>query len=73
MDLDRELAALAQEWQISVSTAREVLQMQSLPMWDPKRRRCEAALRETLRGRYHGSVCQRAGAIRSGGAGQQSG
>ena len=54
VDLDRELAALAQEWQISVSTAREVLQMQSLPMWDPKRRRCEAALRETLRGRYHG-------------------
>ena len=54
VDLDRELAALAQEWQISVTTAREVLQMQSLPMWDPKRRRCEAALRETLRGRYHG-------------------
>ncbi len=54
VDLDRELAAFAQEWQISVTTAREVLQMQSLPMWDPKRRRCEAALRETLRGRYHG-------------------
>jgi hypothetical protein len=54
VDLDRELAALAQEWQISVTTAREVLRMQSLPMWDPKRRRCEAALRETLRGRYHG-------------------
>ena len=54
VDLDRELAALAQEWQMSVTTAREVLQMQSLPMWDPKRRRCEAALRETLRGRYHG-------------------
>ena len=54
VDLDRELAALAQEWQISVTTAREVLQMQSLPMWDPKRRRCEAVLRETLRGRYHG-------------------
>ena len=51
---DGELAALAQEWQISVTTAREVLRMQSLPMWDPKRRRCEAALRETLRGRYHG-------------------
>src|SRR5271165_3574466 len=56
VELDRELAALAQEWQISVTTAREVLQMQSLPMWDPKRRRCEAALRATLRGRYHG-VC----------------
>ena len=56
VQLDRELAALAQEWQIRVTTAREVLQVQSLPTWDPKRWRCEAALRETLRGRYHG-VC----------------
>ena len=56
VQLDRELAALAQEWQISVTTAREVLQVQSLPTWDPKRWRREAALRETLRGRYHG-VC----------------
>jgi hypothetical protein len=56
VDLDRELAALAQEWQISVTTAREVLQVQSLPTWDPKRWRREATLRETLRGRYHG-VC----------------
>ena len=54
--LDRDLAALAQEWEISVTTAREVLQVQSLPTWDPKRWRREAALRETLRGRYHG-VC----------------
>ncbi len=50
VDLDRELAALAQEWQISVTTAREVLQMQSLPMWDPKRRRCEAALQRRCEG-----------------------
>ena len=56
VQLDRELAALAQEWQISVTTAREVLQVQSLPTWDPKRWRREAALRKTLRGRYHG-VC----------------
>ena len=56
LELDRELAALAQEWQISVTTAREVLQVQSLPTWDPKRWRREAALRATLRGRYHG-VC----------------
>ena len=56
VELDRELAALAQEWQISVTTAREVLQVQSLPTWDPKRWRREAALRATLRGRYHG-VC----------------
>ena len=56
MELDRDLAALAQEWQISVTTAREDLQVQSLPTWDPKRWGREAALRETLRGRYHG-VC----------------
>ena len=56
VELDRELAALAQEWQISLTTAREVLQVQSLPTWDPKRWRREAALRATLRGRYHG-VC----------------
>jgi hypothetical protein len=56
VQLDRDLAALAQEWQISVTTAREVLQMQSLPTWDPQRWRREAALRETLRGRYYG-VC----------------
>jgi hypothetical protein len=56
VELDDKLAALAQEWQISVTTAREVLQVQSLPTWDPKRWRREAALRETLRGHYHG-VC----------------
>ena len=56
VELDRELAALAQKWQISVATAREVLQVQSLPTWDPKRWHREAALRETLRGHYHG-VC----------------
>src|SRR5271165_765325 len=56
VELDRDLAALAQEWQISVTIAREVLQVQSLPTWDPQRWRREAVLRETLRGRYHG-VC----------------
>ena len=56
VELDRELATLAQEWQISVATAREVLQVQFLPTWDPQRWRREAALRETLRGRYYG-VC----------------
>ncbi len=73
LELDRELAALAQEWQISVTTAREVLQVQSLPTCDPKRWRREAALRATLRGRYHGVCRRRAGAIRSGCASQQSG
>ena len=56
VDLDRDLTSLAHEWQISVTTAREVLLVQSLPTWDPQRWRREAALRETLRGRYHG-VC----------------
>ena len=54
MQLDRDLTTLAQEWQISVTTARQVLQVQALPTWDPKRWRGEAALRATLRGRYHG-------------------
>jgi transposase-like protein len=56
VELDRDLTTLAQEWQISVTIAREVLQVLSLPTGDPKRCRREAALRETLRGRYHG-VC----------------
>src|SRR5271157_1536077 len=56
VELDRDLTTLAQEWQISVTIAREVLQVLSLATWDPKRCRREAALRETLRGRYHG-VC----------------
>jgi transposase-like protein len=56
VELDRGLAALAQEWQISEATAREVLQVQALPMRDPKRWQRDVALRETLRGRYHG-VC----------------
>ena len=53
-ELDRELAALAREWRIGVTTAREVLRVQSLPTWDLKRWPHEAALREALRGRYHG-------------------
>jgi hypothetical protein len=56
VELDRELAALAQQWQISVTTAREVLEVQFLPTWDLKRWSGEAALRGSLRGRYYG-VC----------------
>jgi hypothetical protein len=56
MQLDRDLTNLARDWQISVATAREVLQVQYLPTWDSKRWPRVAALRETLRGRYHG-VC----------------
>jgi hypothetical protein len=54
VELDRDLAALAQQWQIGSATAREVLEMQALPMSDRRRWRREAALRATLRGRYHG-------------------
>ena len=54
--LDRDLEALARRRQIAVTTAREALLVQALPTWDPKRWRGEAALRATLRGRYHG-VC----------------
>jgi hypothetical protein len=53
--LDDDLTALAQDWQISVITAREVLQVQALSMSDPRRWRREAALRELLRGRYYGA------------------
>jgi hypothetical protein len=56
VELDRELAALAQQWRISETTAREVLHAHCLPTWDPKRWRCQAALREVLRGRDYG-VC----------------
>ena len=41
--LDRDLAALARQWQISAATAREVLEMQALPAWAPERWRREAA------------------------------
>jgi len=54
--LDDDLTAVAQDWQIGVTTAREVLQVQALSTCDPSRWRREAALREILRGRYHG-VC----------------
>ena len=56
VELDRDLEALSRRWQIGSATAREVLEMQALPLSDRRRWRREAALRETLRGRYHG-VC----------------
>ena len=49
--LDRDLEALARQWQIGGATARAVLEMQALPESDPRRWRREAALRATLRGR----------------------
>src|SRR5205823_6209385 len=56
VDRDRDLAALARQWQIGRATAREVQEMQALPVSDARRWRREVALRATLRGRYHG-VC----------------
>jgi hypothetical protein len=56
VDLDRDLAALAQRWQIDPATARAVLELQTLPACDRRRWPREAALRATLRGRYYG-VC----------------
>jgi hypothetical protein len=56
LELDRDLAVLAQRWQIGTTTARAIVQMQALPTWNPTRWKLEGTLRETLRGRYHG-VC----------------
>jgi hypothetical protein len=56
MQLDLDLTNLAQHWQISMATAQEVLQVQYLPACDSKRWPRVAALRETLRGHFHG-VC----------------
>ena len=54
VQLDRDLENLAQDWQISMATAREILEVQCLPTWNPKQWSRVATLRETLRGRYHG-------------------
>jgi hypothetical protein len=55
-ELDRDLATLARQWQIGPATARAVLEVQALPACDRRRWPREAALREALKGRYHG-VC----------------
>jgi hypothetical protein len=56
VELDRDLAALARQWQIDPATARAVLELQALPACDRRRWPREATLRATLRGRYYG-VC----------------
>jgi hypothetical protein len=53
-DLDRDLATLAETWQIHPATARAVLNAQARSASDPRRWPEEAALQEELGGRYHG-------------------
>jgi hypothetical protein len=50
--LDRELQALAAQFQVSVQTARAVLNVQLLPLDDPSRWSREAALRDQLGSRH---------------------
>src|SRR5205823_4543307 len=66
LELDGGLAALAQEYQVPVARAREVLHTQALRVWDRRRWPREARLRERLRGRYHGlstAVAELAGRV----------
>jgi hypothetical protein len=50
--LDRDLTVLAAEFQVPVETARDVLNVELLPLDDPSRWRREAALRSQLGSRY---------------------
>jgi len=54
LELEGDLAAVAAAWAVSPGLVRELLAVQALPMLDPRRGRREAALRQALRGRYHG-------------------
>jgi hypothetical protein len=52
--LDAELGAVAEDFQVPVEVARAVLQVQELEVRDRRRWPREAALRQQLRGRFHG-------------------
>lgn len=52
--LDRALTAVAAKWAVPVGVVRELLRVQALPAKSPRRGLQEAALRQQLRGRYHG-------------------
>jgi hypothetical protein len=52
VQLDQDLAALAAQFQISVTTLREAFNTEALDLYDPARWPREAALREQLGGRY---------------------
>jgi hypothetical protein len=64
--LDEALAQAAARWGVPVTLARELLRVQALPAHSPRRGPLEAALRQQLRGRYHGlsvAVAQAAGRV----------
>jgi hypothetical protein len=51
--LDKDLAALALEWQVSAATVRQLLQTQQLSERDTRRWQREATHRQQLGGRYY--------------------
>ena len=51
--LDRDLVAVAQEYQVPVGLVREALQVHVLSVYDVRRGPREAALQQALRGRCH--------------------
>jgi hypothetical protein len=53
-ELDADLAAVAEDFQVPVGVARAVLQVQELDVRDRRRWPTEAALRQQLGGRFHG-------------------
>ena len=52
--LDKDLAALAQEWQVSEEIVREILKTQEMSERDSRRWQREATHRQQLGGRYYG-------------------
>jgi hypothetical protein len=52
--LDKDLAALAQRWEVSTATVREVMQIQQMSERDSRRWRREATLHQQLGTRYYG-------------------
>jgi hypothetical protein len=64
--LDKDLAVLALEWQVSATTVRQLLQTQQLPEWDSRRWQREVTHRQQLGGRYHAlsaAVAELAGGV----------
>jgi hypothetical protein len=53
VQLDRDLAAVAEEFHVPTAVARALLNVQALSPRNPRRWPADAALRQHLRGRYH--------------------